>query len=143
VALPDRERAPEGRQTRRAGVAAKERDCIGRFDPEFLSKEQVCVEADPVPPFVDGGRLEAHVSLEEADRVVLTGFEMTLCAALAVDVEAWGEEKGDITRCRRENGVIAYRGDWCEATDAPADEGCADSMRFEADFAASAVEILD
>jgi hypothetical protein len=109
-------------------------DCVGHLQPE---------DPDDGDVFSNGGELDGFLTLEDADAVEVTGFRMSLCAAISGDIAKWGDSGMPINRCKRTNGVIDLHGDWCSATNAPADEGCFDSMKFRASFAASAVPIKD
>jgi hypothetical protein len=46
-----------------------------------------------------------------------------------------------VGHCARSGGVVAFKGDWCAATNAPATATCFDAVHFVADFAASAAAI--
>jgi hypothetical protein len=111
--------------------------CIGRFNADGLEPASGCAASEKTPAFVDGGIVRGVVKLEEADAVILPGMGGSLCAFLA------GEGDGDVpARCRRDGGKIAFQGDWCSTTNAPATPACADAVQFAGTFAASAVKFV-
>ncbi|MFO0589327.1 MAG: hypothetical protein U0441_17450 [Polyangiaceae bacterium] len=111
-----------------------DRNCIGAYDVAALDPASQCLP----PAFIDGAKLDAFMTLEDADTVPISPLKKTLCALLT------GEDDGDPTmrHCKRDaSSVITSKGDWCSATDAPATMACADAYKVSGDFAASAVEI--
>ena len=92
------------------------------------------------PSFVNGARMTASITLEEADAVDVPVANMSLCVVLSGNAVTYGDGQAPIARCRRdETGAIALAGDWCSTTDSA--DGCRDAFRLGADFAASAVVI--
>jgi hypothetical protein len=115
-------------------------DCIGRFDPSGLLPDLACSYDPQDIPFVDGGHLEAFITLEDADATVTTGT--SLCVRLSEQPSMYGDG-GDPRRCKRDGGgAIVFKGDWCAATNQPATATCADAVRFAGSFAASGTHFL-
>ncbi len=114
--------------------------CIGRFNAEGLKPEDKCAITEAAPAFVDGGIVRGVVKLEEADAVLLPSAGHSLCVAIAGDVPKYGDGATP-ARCRREGGRIAFQGDWCSTTNAPATPACADAVQLAGSFAASAVRL--
>ncbi len=74
-----------------------------------------------------------------ADKVMVDELGATLCVLLAG--QSW---KGPSKDCQSSDTWKAGQrpeGDWCAATNAPADASCKDSYLLEGDFAAAAFKI--
>jgi len=122
------------------GKLASNNNCVGSYNAEGLDPLNLC---RPFPEenqftFLNGAKIEGHITLEDADEVIVDLANKSLCAILT--------DKDDgampIAKCLRDaNGKIDYQGDWCGATNAPADAMCADAVQLGAEFAASAVKI--
>ncbi|MCA9622834.1 MAG: hypothetical protein KC731_27635, partial [Myxococcales bacterium] len=120
-------------------------NCVGTFNAGELDPGKGCLPElnKDIKSFVEGGKLDGYVSLEEADEIVVTayGLNRTLCVVLAQDVGEFGTGSNP-TRCaRKTDGSIKFPGDWCAATNSPADPSCSDAARFFVSFAASGVTI--
>jgi hypothetical protein len=89
--------------------------------------------------FINGGKLDGYITLEDADGVIVDLINQSLCAVLTGTNDA----AKPISKCKRDPATmkITYKGDWCDATNAAADATCTDSVQLAADFAASAVKI--
>jgi len=115
-------------------------NCIGSSNLAALDPYANC---DEVPEagqfsFINGGKLEGYITLEDADSVVVDVLNATLCTVLTNENDGGTPLK----KCKRDMaGKIAYKGDWCDATNKAADATCADAVQLGADFAASAVKI--
>jgi hypothetical protein len=120
-----------------AGRLSPDHDCIGSYDAEGLDPANGCIATDARPAFIDGASADGYVTLEDADTVVSTGVGMTLCVLLTGD----GDGGTPVSKCKRMNGTIRAKGDWCSTTNAAATVGCADADRLAATFAASAIRL--
>jgi hypothetical protein len=115
-------------------------NCVGKFNAEGLDPFNNC---GPYPEegqfsFINSGKIDGYITLEDADDVIVELAGASLCALLT------GQDDGamPIKKCKRDAmGKIAFSGDWCDATNAAATATCADAMRLGADFAASAVKV--
>jgi len=126
---------------------SEDQNCIGSYNAFGLDPNNGCFpdENDGIYAFLNGGKAEGYVTLEDAESVVINAFNgfvnETLCARLATGMGNF-IEGDDPKRCRRNaNGDILFPGDWCAATNAPWTPGCADAVRFSFQFAGSAVKV--
>jgi hypothetical protein len=121
-----------------SGALSPDNNCIGAYNADILDPESKCSAKPPEKlGFTNAGSLAAFISLEDADAVVIALLGQTVCAALT----GYGDG-GSPEKCSRdENGKTMARGDWCAATNGAATASCADAVRLEAAFAASAVKI--
>ncbi len=108
--------------------------CIGAFNIEGLKQDNLCIGSSETPSFVGGGAFDAYITLEEADSIVIDTLSMTLCALITNDVTP-----GSPKMCKRTNGVIDAKGDWCAMSNHEATPTCFDAVHVSATFAASAV----
>ena len=122
-------------------VISPSHDCIGRYDAAIFDPNQGCTPSMPNRPYVPGGELDGYISLEEVDGIVIAELDQTLCVFITGDATTYGDHANAVSHCVRENGVIAFKGDWCAATNAAATATCFDAVRFHAGFAASAAHI--
>lgn len=127
------------------GRLSEDRNCVGYFNAEELDPDKACLPElnKDVKSFVEDAKLEGYILLEEADDVIVTAFGLnrSLCVVLAQDVGEFGQGSNP-TRCaRKQDGSIKFPGDWCAATNGPADATCFDASRFFLSFAASGVKI--
>ena len=109
-----------------------------------MSKDNGCLPdlfADR-KPWLEGGKLEGYVLLEEANDIIVTayGLNRSLCLVLAQDVGEFGDG-GSPARCAYKDGAIKFPGDWCSTTNSPANPNCHDGAYFGFAFAASAAII--
>jgi hypothetical protein len=117
-------------------------NCIGIFDSAGLSPASSCLPDAMHPQFLDGGKLEAFISLQDADAILIPPLSETLCVFLAGAAGTATPGPGGVQVCaRKPDGGIFVQGDWCSKTNAPAAAGCADAVRFAASFAASGTRI--
>lgn len=115
-------------------------NCIGSFNGKGLDPLNNCgpLATENQFSFVNGGKLEGYITLEDADNIVVDLAKASLCALLTED----GDGAMPTSKCKRDAmSKIVYKGDWCDATNAAADGTCADAVQLAADFAASAVKI--
>ncbi len=118
-----------------------DQNCVGRYNVEELMPTDNCLAAPSVGIyyFVDGGELEGHITLEEADAVIVDAAAMSLCVLLSGDTATHGDG-GSPEHCTRDgNDEIILQGDWCSTTDSAG--GCTDAFRMTATIAASAAEL--
>ncbi len=119
------------------GKVSADNNCIGSYNGEALDPNNLCKEEPgAVPLFIDGAKLEGHITLEDADAVLIPELSnRTLCTLIVNDAQYV-----DGTACKRTAGVIDYPGDWCTGAtpdDPGAAGGCGDSVKLGATFAAA------
>lgn len=109
--------------------------CIGSYNADTLDPANNCQPTADISAYTPGGAMTGYITLEDADAVVISSLNQSLCVLLT------GEGNGESpARCARDSGgIIQAQGDWCAGTNSAA--GCADAMALVADFAASAVRI--
>ncbi len=123
-------------------VVSPSHDCIGRYDPAIFSTQADCTPTTPNSMYLHGGHLEGYLVLDEIDGVAVQALDKTLCLLITGDNGyEYSDDASPVSHCTRNDGVIAFQGDWCAATNAPATATCFDAVHFVADFAASAVPI--
>ncbi len=115
---------------------AYEGEVFWGFDPA-----KNCLPDAMHPLFINGAKLDGHITLEDADAVDIGTLSQSLCVLLSGDSSTYGDGGSPIERCKRTNGVIDFKGDWCSTTNMPADAACFDAVSLGADFAASAITI--
>ncbi len=123
------------------GKVSADQNCVGSFNGKNLKPEENC---EPKPDeglerFINGASLEGFITLEEADAVDVDLVGSSLCVLLSGDGTTYGDGADPIQRCKRDNGAILLKGDWCSTTNSAG--GCQDAFRLEAELAASAVEV--
>jgi len=125
------------------GTLSADRGCIGRYDSAGLDPANSCFADTANPTFLPGAALDAFISLEEADLVVIAALQQTFCVLLSGNIAMYGEKNAQgLTVCKRDaNKQIVFKGDWCGAADQPASSACADAVQVTAKFAAQAVKI--
>jgi hypothetical protein len=123
------------------GTLSSSNNCVGSFNGKGLDPLNNCgpLASEKQFSFINGGKLDGYITLEDADNVIVDLINQSLCAVLT------GTNDGakPISKCKRDPATmkIAYKGDWCDATNAAADATCTDAVQLAADFAASAVKI--
>jgi hypothetical protein len=120
-------------------------NCIGSYNAQGLKLSDGCQPnpATDTPAFIDGGKLDGYVLLEEADQVIITSFGLnrTLCVLLSGAPSVFGDG-GSPAKCKRDgNGNIKFPGDWCSKTNQAFDPSCYDAMLISSGFAASGVKL--
>ena len=117
-------------------VLSSDQSCIGVYNADKLLVQDSCEPGD-VPRFTDAGAIDAYITLEDADAVIIEPLDQSLCVLLTGDPG----DGGSPMKCERDpaTAVILAMGDWCSATNSAG--GCADSLKVASTFAASAVEI--
>jgi hypothetical protein len=121
-----------------------DQNCIGAHNAAGLSPDNGCLPdpATGVKAFIDGGKIDGYILLEEADQIIVEAFGLnrSLCVVLARDAAEFGDG-GSPIRCAYLDGKIKYPGDWCSTTNAGATANCHDAAKFAFSFAASAVRL--
>jgi hypothetical protein len=123
-----------------ATTVSSDRSCIGTFNAEGLRPAGGCKPTGGTQAFVDRGFMQAHILLEEADKVTVQSLGQSLCCVLSGDPSAYCDSAVP-SRCARIAGAILFKGDWCSITDSAG--GCQDAVVVEATFAASGVTLRD
>ncbi|MEO7329373.1 MAG: hypothetical protein ABI193_12385 [Minicystis sp.] len=126
-----------------AGQLTSKHNCIGKFNADTLQQDNNCLADQSHPTFTSGGTVDAFISLEDADSLALTTPPETLCVLLSGDADTYGDGGNPVNKCKRTGGKINFKGDWCTATNMAATANCFDAVKLHADFAASAVKILN
>jgi hypothetical protein len=118
-------------------------NCIGSFNPDALHAD-CSNDYTACSLWKTDGSITGYITLEQADGVVISLLNATLCAFLTGTPPA---SQGALAVCPRDpttHAITAY-GDYCSSPQAPAVDGgtCHDSFWLAATFAASAVKIND
>jgi hypothetical protein len=122
-----------------SGTLSDSNNCIGKFDVASLDPMKTCQSN---VPFIGGADLDGFITLKEADAVIVTALNQSLCVILTGDPLKYGDG-GKPNLCKQTTpGTFDFKGDWCEATNAAADATCADSVKLQGKLAASAVKLL-
>jgi hypothetical protein len=125
------------------GAISPDQGCIGRFNAEGLQPANSCLPDATHPLFLNGASLDAFMTLEETDTVLISSLNESLCVALSGDSSMYGvKNAAGITVCKRDAaGKIVYQGGWCAATNQAATPTCADADQLQGNFASQAVKI--
>jgi hypothetical protein len=129
-----------------SGVVSANRSCIGKYNSAGLDPVSSCIADDTAPAFIgqDGkansdGALEGYITLEEADKIIISQVGQSLCVLLSGDVGQFGDGGSPVIRCKRDAASkIIFQGDWCNVTN---DASCKDSLRLGGAFSASGVKV--
>ena len=122
-----------------------DQNCVGSYNAAGLKKSNGClpdVNAG-ISSFTIGGKIDGYIDLEEADNIIITSFGLnrSLCVLLSNSAGTYGDG-GNPAKCKRDGGgQIKFNGDWCAATNLPADATCYSAVAFFAGFAGSGVEL--
>jgi hypothetical protein len=124
------------------GTISADNNCIGKYNAENLDPVNLCLPEEGIPAFIDGGKLEGFITIEEADTVVIDVLGQTMCVLLSADTLTYGDGGSPVQKCKRDmNDVITLTGDWCAATNSAATADCKDAFKLGATFAASAAKM--
>jgi hypothetical protein len=117
--------------------------CIGRYAAETLDPVNSCLSDSQHPLFQDGGTIDSFMTLEEADTIIVSALNESLCVMLSQNPAMFGQVNSQgVTMCKRDAANhILLQGDWCTATNAPASATCADADALSGTFAAQGVLI--
>lgn len=117
-------------------TVSSDQNCIGKYNADKLTAANSCEPDGDVTRFENAAELDAYITLEDADSVIISSLKQSLCILLTGDAGDGGMPK----KCARDgNGAIVAKGDWCSETNAAG--GCEDAMKLGAEFAASAVKV--
>jgi hypothetical protein len=128
------------------GKLSSNNNCIGTYNATGLQTKNSCQPSamPPIPQFITtGNQLDGYLTLEEADTVVISLINQTLCVVLSGDSVMYGMPgMGNLTVCKRDamNNIV-YKGGWCSMTNMAATTTCYDAEHLNANFAASSVLI--
>ncbi|MFT3771334.1 MAG: hypothetical protein QM820_38450 [Minicystis sp.] len=117
--------------------------CIGRYNAQGLSPQNSCLADSQNNSFLEGGVVDATMLLEDADHIIVSSLNESLCVLISQNPSQFGTPNAQgVTVCKRDaNNQIIFKGDWCAATDSPAGNGCSDAVKMSATFAAQGVKI--
>jgi hypothetical protein len=110
-------------------------NCIGKFNGDTLDPALSCVPAPPATAWTPGGSLQAYITVEESDKVLVKDLNESLCVLLAGDPK-YKDANGN---CTRTNGVIDVKGDWDAASNTAG--GAEDAFHLVASWAAGAMKV--
>ncbi len=117
-------------------TVSSDQNCMGSYNADTLLVEDSCEPAGDVTRYTNAATLDAYITLEDADAVVISSLKQSLCVLLTGDAGDGGDPK----KCSRDmNGAIIAKGDFCDAD--KMEGSCNDSFKLGAKFAASAVKI--
>lgn len=120
------------------GKLSASHNCIGSYNADKLDPANSCLPDSKTKAFVDGASLDGLITLEDADTVIVSSLNESLCVLLSQDPATYGEKNAmGVTVCKRTGGTINFQGDTC----AMAGGTCKDSVALSANFAASSVKI--
>jgi hypothetical protein len=122
-----------------------DQNCVGSYNASGLKKSNGCLPDvnQGIESFAIGGKIDGYIDLEEADNIIITSFGLnrSLCVLLSNSAGTYGDG-GNPAKCKRDGmGKIKFNGDWCAATNLPADATCYSAVAFFAGFAGSGVEL--
>ncbi|MEP7121460.1 MAG: hypothetical protein ABJE95_11140 [Byssovorax sp.] len=122
-----------------------DQNCVGSYNAAGLKTVNGCLPDvnKGISSFVIGGKIDGFIDLEEADNIIITSFGLnrSLCVLLSNSAGTYGDG-GNPAKCKRDGvGKIKFNGDWCGATNLPADATCYSAVAFFAGFAGSGVEL--
>jgi len=119
-------------------TVSADHNCIGKYNGDKLDPAASCQPSGGVTLFENAATLDAAITLVDADAIPIDMLGgQSLCVLLT------GEGEGTPATCKKDpaTGEITSKGDWCQATNMPADATCADAFKVTAQLAASAVKI--
>ncbi|MSP24168.1 MAG: hypothetical protein EXR75_03185 [Myxococcales bacterium] len=125
------------------GQLSPDHNCIGKFNAAGLEPVNNCLpDTDAgIDYFINGGKLEGHITLEEADAVTVELLAQSLCVLLSGDPATYGDGQKP-NKCKRDGAAkITLVGDWCSTTDSAG--GCKDAFQLSAELAGSAAKLRD
>jgi hypothetical protein len=128
------------------GTLSSDNNCIGTYNAAGLDPGQTCQPDSTHPLFNTAGTLEGFITLEEADTVIVSAINQTLCVLLSGSASMYGTPvtmgSTTTTVCKRDSSnKIVYQGAWCSGTNMAATPSCADADDLKANFAASSILI--
>ncbi len=117
-------------------------NCIGKHNGDTLDPGLSC-RGDfgaGERPFATGANLKGYIRVDEADKVFIEDLGTSLCVFLA-GITQWNGPNKDCVSSDKWIAGDRPDGDWCAATNSPADATCKDAWILEGDFSASAFKI--
>ncbi len=126
------------------GKLTEGQNCVGTYNAATLDPANACVPDATHPQYTDGGSLDGFITLKDANNVVISTLNESLCVLLSGGASQYVTTKpgSSETICTTDaSGNVVYQGNWCSSTNAAAANGCADSVALSANFAASSVQI--
>jgi hypothetical protein len=113
-------------------------NCIGRYKGDELDPAESCSGR----AWANGGTIDGHITISAADKVFVEELGTTLCVFLA-GISDWKGEAPtfDCATSAKWKAGEQPDGDWCSATDAPADASCKDAWRLQGHFAAAGFKV--
>lgn len=120
------------------GTLSASQSCIGKYNAENLDVANSCLPDSKNKAFITGAKIDGIITLEDADTVVVSSLNQSLCVLLSQDPATYGvKDAAGVTICKRTGGMIDFQGDTCSM----AGGTCKDAVNLTADFAASSVKI--
>lgn len=121
------------------GTLTDNNNCVGKYNADKLDPKKLCGPTDTVPYYTDGADLDAYITLEEADKVVIAQLGQSLCVLLSDNATMYGDMSTPKKCTRDAAGKILFKGDWCSTTNSPGSAACNDASKLTGTLAASAV----
>jgi|GEM_PF-547252 len=128
------------------GTLSSDGNCIGRYRGETGELDANCdtTSSDVSDPasyrFENGGKIQGVITLEEADQVKIVDLKQTLCTLLTGKFAA--DKVDGYQVCSREGGALSAEV-MASADASSTPDGPKDAVKLAAEFAASAIKILD
>lgn len=121
------------------GTLSASQNCIGTYNAKGLDPANSCLPDAQHPLFVTGSQLNGLITLEDADTVIISSLNESLCVALSGNGAMYGmKNAAGTTVCKRDASMkILFQGDSCSM----AGSMCTDSVALGANFAASSVKV--
>jgi hypothetical protein len=125
-----------------SGYLSTSQNCIGKFNSAGLDPMDGCLPGTGVPSFITSGtkigaNLSGMITLEDADKVIVSSAKQSLCYLLAGSDPTYGVSDGTNMLCKRDSAnKITFPGDSCASG-----TGCTDAMALAATFAAASIKI--
>lgn len=126
-----------------AGYLSTSQNCIGKFNSAGLDPMGGCLPETGKPSFLTSGtnlgaKLDGMITLEDADKVIVSSAKQSLCYLLAGSDPTYGQDDAAGNKiCKRDTAnKITFAGDSCASG-----TGCTDAMSLTATFAAASVKI--
>lgn len=124
------------------GSYSADQSCIGFYNASGLDASNACQPTQNQEQFVDGGLINAFMTLAEADTIPVAAIGQSLCVLISGNATMYGDGGVPIAHCKKTAGnQILFQGDWCSTTNGPATSTCHDAVQVAATFAASGVKI--
>jgi len=123
------------------GTLSADQNCVGKFNGDTLDPKTGCAGTDAKPAFTTAADLAGFMTLEEADKVIVSAVGQSLCVLITGDSTMYGDG-GSPIKCKRDAMMkVLFKGDWCAATNKAADATCFDASQLAGKLAASSVTV--